>query len=333
MRIVVDAMGGDHGPSVPVQAALNHAREGGQITLVGDEATVRAQLASLGGEPPPGLQIVHAPDVITMDEKPSRALRKRPECSLRVGARLVAQGQAEALVSAGNSGAVMGAGLMEVGRLKGVERPALASVFPTLGEPVVVLDLGANVDPSPKQLAQFAVLGAAYAEAVLSRPRPRVALLANGSEEGKGNDLTRAAHELLSQSPLDYRGYCEGGDVFTGGLDVIVVDGFTGNVLLKTLEGLVKMVRTLAKEGLQSSLLAGAGALLMKDLLTGLKDRFDYENAGGAPLLGLCSPVIIAHGASSAQAMQGAIRTAEALVRAGVMQVIADRVAEHAELW
>lgn len=333
MRIALDAMGGDHGPAVAVEAGLQAARDGTQICLVGDAAEVERLLTALGGGLPDTLEVVHAAQTVAMHEKPSKALRRRPEASVRVGARRVAQGHADAFVSAGNSGAVMGAGLIEMGRLEGVERPAIASVFPTQNRPVVVLDLGANVDPSAKQLAQFALLGAAYAQAVLGRAEPKVAVLTNGSEEVKGNALTRAAHELLGQSQLDYRGYCEGGDVFAGELDVVVTDGFTGNVVLKTLEGLVKTVRNLAKEGLETSLLAGAGALLMKDLLTELKQRFDYERAGGAPLLGLNHPVIIAHGSSSVNAMRGAIRTAEALVDTQVMQGIARQMKRHDGLW
>ncbi|MCA9552175.1 MAG: phosphate acyltransferase PlsX [Myxococcales bacterium] len=334
MRIAVDAMGHDTGPQIPVEAALTAALEGTPVTLVGDEARIRQLLSALGGAAPEErLRIVHAPDVVEMGDKPSRALRKKPEASVRVGARRVAEGLEDAFVSAGNSGAVMGAGLLEVGTLPGVERPALASVFPTRKHPVVVLDLGANVEPTPVQLAQFAVMGAAYAEAVLGRAAPRVAVMANGSEEVKGNHLTRATHMLLKQTRLDYRGYCEGGDVFAGDLDVVVTDGFTGNVVLKTLEGLVKTVRGLVKERLETSLLAGAGALLMKDVFMELKDRFDYEGAGGAPLLGLSRPVVVAHGSSTPYAMQSAIRAAGALVRTGVTEVVARRVLDHAALW
>lgn len=322
-------MGGDHGPKVPIEAAMRAADGGAKVTLVGDSAEIERILTALGGGRPPSLQIVHAAENIEMHDKPSRALRRKPEASLRVGARLVAAGEAEALLSAGNSGAVMGAGLLEVGRLPGVERPAIASIFPTRGKPVVVLDLGANVDPTPSQMAQFAVMGAAYAETILARSRPKVALLANGSEEMKGNDLTRAAHALLQAGPLDYRGYAEGGDVFAGELDVVVTDGFTGNVVLKTLEGLVKTVRGIAKERLETSLLAGAGALLMKDFLTEMKGRFDYEGAGGAPLLGLAAPVLVAHGSSTVYALEGAIRTAGSLVRTRLTEVVATRIAAH----
>jgi glycerol-3-phosphate acyltransferase PlsX len=334
VRIAVDAMGHDTGPQIPVEAALEAAEEGPPLTLVGDEAELHRLLSALGGHlPEEQLRIVHAPDVVGMGEKPSRALRRKPDASVRVGARRVAAGLEDAFVSAGNSGAVMGAGLLEIGTLPGVERPALASVFPTRKHPVVVLDLGANIDPTPVQLAQFAVMGAAYAEAVLGRAAPRVAVMANGSEEVKGNDLTRATHALLGKARMDYQGYCEGGDVFAGDLDVVVTDGFTGNVVLKTLEGLVKTVRTLVKERLETSLLAGAGALLMKDVFMELKDRFDYEGAGGAPLLGLSRPVVVAHGSSSRYALRSAIRAAGALVRTRVTETVAERIRERADLW
>lgn len=332
--IAVDALGGDRGPLIPVEAALNVARSGTAITLVGDEGVLRDAAARFGGLPR-NVEIVHAPEAIAMDEKPSQAVRKKRGASIVVASRLVAEGRADAVVSAGNSGAAMAAGLFELGRIPGVQRPALASAFPTKQQPAVVLDLGANVEPTPIQLAQFAILGEAYARAVLHRERPRVAILTNGSEEVKGSDLTRAAHELLGRSTIHYVGYCEGRDIFTGDLDVIVTDGFTGNVLLKTLEGFVVAVRDILEREIRGSITASAGALLMRNIFGTVKRKLDYEEAGGAPLLGLQRSSIVAHGASSVKALEHAIRAASALGRTGLAEVIESSIQANAEagLW
>jgi glycerol-3-phosphate acyltransferase PlsX len=330
--IAVDALGGDKGPSVPVEAALNVAKSGISIALVGNESVVRETLARLSGSTPKNIEVVHASEEIAMDEKPSQAVRKKRDASIVVAARLVADGKADAMVSAGNSGAAMAAGLFELGRIPGVQRPALASAFPTKIQPAVVLDLGANIDPTPVQLAQFAIMGDAYARAVLHRERPRVALLCNGSEEVKGSDLTRETHELLSRSAVNYLGYCEGRDIFTGDIDVIVTDGFTGNVLLKTLEGFVVALRDIFEREIRGSITASAGALLMRNIFGTVKRKLDYEEAGGAPLLGLEHNAIVAHGASSVKAMEAAIRAARGLVSTGVIAEIKQSVAKHAEM-
>lgn len=324
--IAVDAMGGDHGPAAAIEAALIAAAEGIPIILAGDETVVRTGILRLRSAIPSGVEIAHAPDVIAMHEKPSSAVRRKREASVCVAARLVAQGRADAMVSAGNSGAAMAAGLFDLGRISGVQRPALASAFPTKKHSAVVLDLGANIDPTPAQLAQFAVLGDAYARAVLGRANPRVALLCNGSEEVKGSDLTRAAHDILNRLPINYGGYCEGRDLFEGDIDVVVTDGFTGNVLLKTLEGFVVALRDIFEREVRSSITATAGALLMRNIFGTIKRRLDFEEAGGAPLLGLQKSCLVAHGGSSVNAIANAIRAAVRLVRTHLIQTIEESI-------
>lgn len=330
--IALDAMGGDHAPLVPVEAALISARKGNAIALVGDKIAVEAAIAKIGGGVPKTLELIHASEQIAMDEKPSQAVRKKRDASLVVAARLVHEGKADAMLSAGNSGAAMAAGLIECGRISGVQRPAIGSAFPTKQQPIVILDLGANIDPTPVQLAQFAVLGEAYARSVLHRDQPRVALLTNGSEEVKGTELTRAAHEILGKSPINYAGYCEGRDVFEGDIDVVVTDGFTGNVLLKTLEGCVSAIRSILEREIRGSIAATAGALLMRNIFGSVKRKIDYEEAGGAPLLGLEKSCLVAHGGSSVNALVNAVSAAQHLVTTHLVETIAESVQKHAEL-
>jgi len=329
--VAVDAMGGDGAPAIPVEAGLVAAKRGIRVCLVGDATALERELGRLAPKPPPTISIHHPPDIIHMHEKAS-AVRKKRESSIRVAARLVADGQAHALVSAGNSAAVMTSALVDIGRIRGVQRPALAACMPTKKRPAVVMDLGANIDPTPVQLAQFAVMGEAYARAVLERPRPRVALLANGSEEAKGTDLTRATNEILESATIDYVGYCEGRDIFEGELDVIVTDGFTGNVVLKTLEGFVTSVREIVEGHIRGSAIATAGALLMRGVLRDMKKELDYEKVGGAPLLGIDKRCFVAHGASTPNALTNAIVAADALAGSNVIETIADSIAAHGEL-
>ena len=330
--VAVDAMGGDDAPTVPVQAGIQAARKGIRVALIGDEAILEHKVKKYGGKNLSTLRIVHASESIAMDEKPLQAIRKKPDSSMRIAARMVKVQDARAMVSAGNSGAVMAAGLFEIGRIGGVQRPAIAASLPTRKQPTVLIDLGANIDPSPVQLAQFAIMGEAYARAVLHREKPRVGLLANGSEESKGNDLTRETHEILTQSQLDYVGYCEGRDVFEGELDVIVTDGFTGNILLKTLEGFVSTIRDLVERRIRKSLIASAGALLLKDVLRSMKKDLDYERAGAAPLLGLKRRCLVAHGGSSVKAMTNAIHAADQMAGTRIVEMIEDSIRRHAEL-
>ncbi|MBK8013285.1 MAG: phosphate acyltransferase PlsX [Deltaproteobacteria bacterium] len=331
--IALDAMGGDHAPQVPIEAALVAARSGVAVFLVGPEDILRPALARATTRAPSNLEIIHAPEVIHMAEAPSQAARRKRDSSIAVAFRLVHEGKASAMVSAGNSGAVMATGLFEGGRIAGVQRPALAAAAPTKKEPVLVLDLGANTDPSPSQMAQFAIMGAAYAKTALHRPRPRVGLLTNGTEEGKGTDLTRHTDELLRGLGLDYKGYCEGGDLFEGNLDVVVVDGYTGNVSLKVVEGFMKAIAEFIETEVKKSVITLAGSLFMRRLIPAAKKRLDHEAAGGASLLGLKPNAIVAHGASSVRALGHAIRAAQALAECDVTRAIEAEIAAHPSLF
>lgn len=326
-------MGGDHAPRVPVDAALAAARAGVPIALVGPEDILRPALKGATDRVPSNLEIVHAPEVIHMAEAPSQAARRKRDSSIAVAFRLVNDGKASAMVSAGNSGAVMAAGLFEGGRIPGVQRPALAAAAPTKKDPVLVLDLGANTEPSPAQMAQFALMGSAYAKAALHRQRPRIGLLTNGTEEGKGTELTQKTDELLRGLDLNYAGYCEGGDLFEGDLDVVVVDGYTGNVTLKVVEGFMKAIAAFIETEVRKSVITMAGSLFMRRLIPAAKKRLDHEAAGGAPLLGLRPNAIVAHGASSVRALGHALRAAQALADCDITRAIEMEIAAHPSLF
>ncbi len=309
-------MGGDLAPAATVEGALRAHRERGlEVLLVGDEPRVRAELRRLGAGDHE-LRVQHASEVVEMGEHPGQALRKKKDSSLRVCFDLCKAGQAAGMVSAGNSGAVLAGGLFVLGRLDHVDRPCIGGLLPTLkgvGRAVLV-DMGANVVCTPEQVVQFALMGEVYARRILGVVRPRVGVVANGEEEGKGTDLTRAAAAALRkpESGVEFRGYVEGKDVFSGDFDVIATDGFTGNVLLKTAEGAVWAFGQLLKRQVQASRVATAGALLMKSSLEWVKRRVDYEEIGGAPLLGIHGVAMIAHGRSSDLAILNALSAAEA---------------------
>lgn len=312
-------MGGDLAPAATAEGALRAHRERGlEVLLVGDEPRVRAELRRLGagdGE----LRVHHASEVVEMGEHPGQALRKKKDSSIRVCFDLCKAGEVSGMVSAGNSGAVLAGGLFVLGRLDHVDRPCIGGFLPSLGGVgrVVLVDMGANVECTPEQLVQFALMGEVYARRVLGVAKPRVGVVANGEEEGKGTDLTRAAAAALRkpESGVVFRGYVEGKDVFSGEFDVIVTDGFTGNVLLKTAEGAVWAFGQLLKGQIKASPVATAGALLMKSSLDQVKKRVDYEEVGGAPLLGVHGVAMIAHGRSSPRAILNAISAAEAFAR------------------
>jgi glycerol-3-phosphate acyltransferase PlsX len=316
MAIALDAMGGDLAPAATVEGALRAHRERGlDIVLVGDEERLRFELRRLGTGLDE-LRIHHASEVVEMDEPPGQALRKKKDSSIRVAFDLCKSGEATAMVSAGNSGAVLAGGLFVLGRLDHVDRPCIGGFLPSLGAVgrSVLVDMGANVEVTPLQLVQFALLGEVYARRVLGIARPRVGIVANGEEEGKGTDLTRAAAAALRRpdSGVSFRGYVEGKDVFAGEFDVIATDGFTGNVLLKTAEGAVWAFGQLLKRQIQASAVASAGALLLRGQLDQVKKRVDYEEVGGAPLLGIHGVGVIAHGRSSPRAILNALSGAEA---------------------
>jgi glycerol-3-phosphate acyltransferase PlsX len=328
VRVALDAMGGDRGPEVTVEGAVAAARElGSTVILVGDEGVLQTHLArhDTGGLP---IGIRHAPEAVAMGESPMAALRKKKQSSIRIGLDLVKRGEAEAFVSAGNTGAVMATALVVLGPLPGVERPAIAVVVPTLTHQAVLLDVGANVDCKARHLLQFAIMGNVYARDILGQPRPRVGLLSIGEEESKGNELTREAFKEMEDEPaLNFIGNVEGRDVFSGAADVVVCDGFTGNVALKISEGLVETMFHLLREELKKDLRGRAGSLLLVPAFRRFKRRIDSSEFGGAPLLGVNGVCMISHGRSTGKAIRNAIRAAEGCVSNAVIAHIREGVA------
>jgi glycerol-3-phosphate acyltransferase PlsX len=328
LTIALDAMGGDDAPRVEVEGAVLAARQlGVKVILVGQQDLLRQELATHDDYRDLPIEVQHASERITMADS-TQAVRTKTDSSLKVASRLVRDGRAQCLVSAGNTGAVMATAKIVQGVVRGVTRPALAGIFPTVkqGTPVVVLDVGANVDCSPRMLAQFAVMGEIYSRVVLRRPRPRVGILSIGEEEHKGNDLTRAALPLLKGLSLDFAGNVEGRDIYSGEVDVIVCDGFIGNVALKVSEGLVDLMKHLLRESLEATITGRIGALLAKEAFTNFKKRVDYSEYGGAPLLGVRGVCIIGHGSSSAKAIKNAIRMAKEFSEGHVNQRIEEEL-------
>ncbi len=301
MKVVVDAMGSDHAPHPEIEGVLRAVRELDlDIELVGASLDVRD----------PRVTVIHASEVVTMHDHPAQAYRAKPDSSMRVAVERVAAGHADAVVSAGNSGAMLACAVFGLKRLPNVERPAIVTVLPTPTGPLVLCDSGANTEPKASQLAQFAILAAAYDRVVHGRDNPRVGLLSNGSEPGKGTPLTREAHELLVKAPINYVGYIEGSDIFRGVVDVIATDGFTGNIVLKTCEGIAEGMFGLVRQELERTPLARLGSALVAPALRDLAKRIDYTEIGGALLAGVTKPVVIAHGRSDANAMFSAIKAA-----------------------
>jgi glycerol-3-phosphate acyltransferase PlsX len=324
-------MGSDQAPRAEVEGAMQAAREWGiRVLLVGREEVVRRELAN---HPHAGLplEIVHASEVISMDEKAAKSFRQKRDSSIRVGARLVRDGRAQGLVSAGNTGAVMATVKIVLGALPGVDRPALAGVFPTSkGTAAIMVDVGANVDCRPHNLEQFAIMGEIYSRAIFGIARPRVGLLSIGEEETKGNELTREAYPLLQRLALDFAGNVEGRHVFDGTLDVIVCDGFIGNVALKISEGLVESIKHSLRQALSSTTAAKVGYVLSRRAYADFRKRFDYSEYGGAPLLGIKGVCIVCHGRSSAKAIKNAVRVAAEVHRREINQLIEADLARRA---
>jgi glycerol-3-phosphate acyltransferase PlsX len=345
VRIAVDAMGADAAPRVEVEGVLSAVREADlDVVLVGDERRVRPALALAAPAGVPGnVRVHHAPEVITMHDAPATVVRQKKNSSMRVCFDLAKSRDVDALVSAGNSGAMMACGLFVLGRSAGVERPAIITTFPTKRGQCDLLDMGANVDTRPGVLAQFAVLGSVYARLSHGKARPRVGLLSNGAEEHKGTALTRETHQLLSRArgeagapraEFDYVGYVEGRDIFDGVVDVIVTDGFTGNVLLKGLEGLAEAVFHMVAEEVRSgSPMEKLGAVLMRPALRRFKRKTDYAETGGAPLLGVEGVAVICHGGSDARAIKNAILAARRFARLNLTEELRQAVGNHAFLW
>jgi glycerol-3-phosphate acyltransferase PlsX len=327
--IALDAMGGDHFPKPEVEGAILAAKSFDvKVILVGREEAIRKELDRHHGWEDLPIEIRHASEQITMEDSAGKAVRAKKDSSIRVASRLVKTGEAQGVVSAGNTGAVMATAKMVQGMLRGVDRPALASAFPTVtGGSAVMLDVGANVDCSARMLAQFAVMGSAYARIILKVPNPRVGLLSIGEEEHKGNALTHEAFPLIQALPnVNFIGNVEGRDVYTGSVDVIVCDGFVGNVALKTSEGLVEAIRQMLRESMVKTPTRKLGAFLSRGAFADFRKRVDYTEYGGAPLLGLNGICVICHGRSNTKAISNAIRVAKEFSLGKIDEAVASEI-------
>lgn len=324
----MDAMGGDRAPLDIIDGAAEAAAAGAgrfTIVLVGRREEIERHIAE-SALPTDHLEIVHASEAVGMSESPATAIRRKKDSSIAVATRLHREGAVEAVVSAGNTGAAVASALLSLGRIPGIDRPAIAILYPSRNGGTIVLDGGANAECLPVHLEQFALMGSAYAELFLGRTNPRIGLLSIGEEPSKGNDLTREAHRRIAASGLNFAGNVEGRDVISGTVDVVVTDGFVGNVLLKFAESIVSYVGTLLREGIEDSLLARAGALLMRPAFSHMKRTLDYAEYGGMPLLGVDGVMIIGHGGSSAKAVRNAVLAAERFVLNGVNRRIKEKV-------
>jgi glycerol-3-phosphate acyltransferase PlsX len=327
MRIAVDAMGGDYAPERIVEGAVEaaaSARGGLEVVLIGDQGLLVDRFHSMIQGLP--IEIAHASEVVGMDESPTSAIRRKRDSSIAVAMNLHREGKVDAVVSAGNTGAAMGSALVTLGRLPGVSRPAIASVFPSASGATLVLDVGANLECQPVNLVEFAIMGVLYAEHVFEIEEPTIGLLSNGQESEKGTDTVVEANRLLATSGLNFIGNVEGKDILAGEANVVVCDGFTGNVILKFTEGIISLLTAGVKRGLSKSPLSRVGALFMTPVLMELKDELDYEEYGGAPLLGIEGVVIICHGGSSAKAIRNAIKVAGRIVSEGLNEHIKARL-------
>jgi phosphate acyltransferase len=327
--IALDAMGSDRAPKPEIEGAIQAARRFGiQITLIGPEDQLRAEFLRHPFLRSLPISIVHASEVITMDDKAVQAVRAKRDSSMRVGLRLVRDGKADAFITAGNTGAAMATAKMVLGALPGVDRPALVAIIPTATRTVTaLLDVGANVDCKPHNLEQFAGMGEIYFRSMFGTARPRVGLLSIGEEEGKGNELTRESFALLKQLPINFIGNVEGRDIYNGKADVIVADGFVGNVALKSSEGVVNLVRATLKETLAATITRQVGFLLSRSAFRDFKKRLDHTEYGGAPLLGVKGACFITHGSSNANAIKNAIRVAAEFGDRGIVRNIEKELA------
>lgn len=330
MKIAVDAMGGDHAPHEVVLGAVEASRVGHKIVLVGDKDKISAELENIGSNS--NIEILHANESIDMSEgNPAAVVRRKKDSSIVKSIQLLKEGQASAFVSAGSTGAVMASALLGLGRIKGIERPAIASVLPSQKGGTVFLDVGANMDCKPKNIVQFAIMGSLYAEKVLGVNSPKVALLNVGEEECKGNELTQTSFSLLKESGINFIGNLEGRDLFKGEANVVLCDGFVGNIVLKTCEGLAMSLMSMIKEELARNWLFKAGTALALPALKRIGKKIDYSEYGGAPLLGVNGVVVISHGSSNAYAINNAIQVAADSVSGGLVSSIVDNVSSKLE--
>ncbi|MGW8184005.1 MAG: phosphate acyltransferase PlsX [Burkholderiales bacterium] len=329
VTVAVDCMGGDHGTRVTVPAAVNSVRRDPALSviLVGQREAVEQELARLGVAPDARLSVAHASEIVGMDEAPATALRNKKDSSMRVAANLVEEGLAAACVSAGNTGALMAISRFVLKMLAGIDRPAIAAVLPTLKGHTYVLDLGANVDCSPEHLLQFGIMCSELVSSVEGRPRPTIGLLNIGAEDIKGNDLVKRAAELMRASGLNFQGYVEGDDIYKGATDVVVCDGFVGNVALKTSEGLAQMLATYLREEFNRGWFSRLAGLVSLPVINAFKRRVDHRRYNGATLLGLRGIVVKSHGSADVFAFENAIGRAVAEARGGVLTHIAERMA------
>jgi glycerol-3-phosphate acyltransferase PlsX len=327
MRIALDAMGGDNAPQVTVEGATWAAREYGvEVVLVGQKEILEAELGKYDVS---GLKlsIVHASEVIGMEDEPAIAAKAKQDSSMVVGMNLLQDGEADGFFSAGNSGGVMAAALFRLGRMKGIKRPALTAIYPTSRGQCVVLDVGANTDCKPEWLLQFGIMGSAYAQTALGMVEPRVGIVSNGEEEGKGSTLVKEAYRLLKESQLNFVGNVEGKDIPAGLADVVVTDGLTGNVIIKLSEGLTKFLTGVIEQEIRSSALTALGGALAKPAFRRAKRVLDYSEVGGVPLLGVNGVVLVGHGRSDSRAIMSGIRAARQAITGGTLATIEDRLA------
>jgi glycerol-3-phosphate acyltransferase PlsX len=335
--VAVDAMGGDHAPAAEVEGAVAAVRERiARVVLVGDRAALRTELQRHGADGLDGLSVHHASEVIRMDDHPAVAAKGKKDSSMRVAFDLAKEGTVDAVVSAGNSGAMLACGLFVMRRLPGVERPGIVTTFPTVNGVCALIDMGANVECRPETLAQFAVLGAVYARLLHGKARPKVGLLSNGEEAIKGTELTRGTHKLLSaeiDKDFEFVGYVEGRDIFSGDVDVVVTDGFTGNVVLKTSEGAAAAINAIIKREILSTTMGKLGALFLRGTFARLKRVLDVDEHGGAPLIGVDGIAVLTHGAASARAIKNGIRVAASFGEASLPAAVAKAIHKHAALW
>jgi glycerol-3-phosphate acyltransferase PlsX len=328
LRIALDAMGGELGPDEMVAGAIQAVEDSDlDVALIGDEHVLNRVLQKHALSAP-RLHVVHASQTVSMDESPFEAIRKKKDSSIVRAFGCVKNGEADAVVSAGNSGATMASAIRSLGRLENISRPGIASIFPTLKKPLVMMDVGANVDCRPQHLFQFGVMGAAFSDNLFQIKRPSIGLLSIGEEGGKGNVLVKSAHELFRKSSLNFIGNVEGRDIFQGNVDVIVCDGFVGNVCLKVSEGLAEAIISMLRSEMSKSLMAKMGYFMAKKAFNNFGKRVDYAEYGGAPLLGVNGTGIVCHGRSNAKAIKNAIKVAAEMIRSKVndhiLQLLSD---------
>lgn len=333
MRFAIDVFGGDNAPNAVIDGCLDALEKNDDFCLIltGDEQKIRGLLSERAYDSS-RIEIVHAPEVITCEESPTAAIKRKTESSLVKALRIVANKEADCFISAGSSGAVLAGATLIVKRIRGILRPALAPVLPSLKGPVMLIDCGANADCKPEYLVQFAAMGTAYMENVLGIKNPRVGIISNGAEEGKGNELTKSAYALLKTTGgINFLGNCESREVMSGDYDVVVCDGFVGNAILKSMEGTIHALLTMLKAELTSKTLSKVGAAICRSSFRSLKTKMDYKEYGGAPLLGINGGIIKAHGSSDAKAISSAIEQARKLTLGGVTEKIAAAVSRNIE--